>query len=177
MIATAATLNYDYPPEIVASVANPAKPRAKIAFHVPDVATNEATNENAEFLAHFSKLKRIAIDPTLWPDHSEPPAEFAIMWAQVVMQQLQGDSLAPTRVVASAEGGIGICFVDGNRYADIECLNSGAILGVTSNKRARPIVWEIEQSARGVARASERIREFVGKSKTGANAPKWPFGR
>lgn len=92
-------------------------------------------------------------------------------WATTALTQLQADGLLPSRVVASAEGGVGLCFVDGIKYADIECLNSGTILGVISDKRTRPVVWEVDQSAGGIARASERIREFVGSFEAGANAP------
>jgi hypothetical protein len=109
----------------------------------------------------------------LWPEGTEAPSNVAIAWAHLVLQQLQTDGLLPTRVVASAEGGVGICFIDGSKYADIECLNSGAILGVTSDKRHRPIVWEVQQDAREIARAAQRIREFIFPSETSPHASAW----
>ena len=89
------------------------------------------------------------------------PASAATTWARLFLQAFRKDELIPTRVVASAEGGVAICFVNGKKYADIECLNTGVILGVTSNSRDRPIVWKVEQSASGVALASQRIRKFI----------------
>jgi hypothetical protein len=179
MIATAATLTYDYPAEIVAFVAGPETFRPSARYSIPsgaNPATSEATPANAdaaEFAAHLSKLRKLAIDASLWTD-AGPPSDLATAWARLVLDQLQSEKLMPTRVVASAEGGVGICFVDGIKYADIECLNSGTILGVISDKRARPVVWEVEQNARGIARATERIRQFIYPSKTGANAAKRP---
>ena len=176
MIGTAATLVYDCPPQIVASVARAESPRPWINYAIPQAAS-AATSEQAGFDVHFSKLKKLAIEPSLWADHAEPPSGPAVAWAHLIIQQLQFDNLLPTRVVASAEGGVGVCFVDGIKYADIECLNSGTILGVTSDKSARPIAWEVEQSARGLALASDRIRQFIGESKTGSNAAAWSPGR
>ncbi|MGO9400576.1 MAG: hypothetical protein ACLP19_22450 [Xanthobacteraceae bacterium] len=179
MIATAATLAYDYPAEIVAFVASPKTLRPRARYSIPSdaiAATSEVTPANAdtaEFAAHLSKLNRLATDASLWTD-AGPPSDLATAWARLVLDQLQSDKLLPTKVVASAEGGVGLCFVDGIKYADIECLNSGTILGVISDKRARPVVWEVEQNARGIARATERIREFIHPFKTGANAAKRP---
>jgi hypothetical protein len=171
MIATLGSLPYDLPPEIIAPVGIPEQAAPRYTFvAVEDAATDATTIEVGEFDIHFSKLKALATNQSLWPENSEPPSDFATTWMHAIIQQLQADNLFPTRVVASAEGGTGICFIVGNNYADIECLNAGTILGVISNKRDRPIVWAIEQNARGLARASERIREFIVASQAHADA-------
>ena len=105
MIATTATLLYDFPQEIVAPTGIPEQPRPQFTYLIPPDA-NAATREHMGFAVHFAKLQALARDAALWPDQAEPPEEFAATWAQVVMQQLQSDDLLPTRVVASAEGGI-----------------------------------------------------------------------
>ena len=179
MIVTAATLTYDYPAEIVAFVASPETLRPRARYSIPsdaNPATSDVTPVNADadtagFGAQFSKLNRLATDASLWTG-AGPPSDLAVAWAGLVLDQFQSDKLVPTKIVASAEGGVGLCFVDGIKYADIECLNSGTILGVISDKRTRPVVWEVEQNARGIARATERIREFIDPLKTGANAAK-----
>lgn len=125
-----------------------------------NVYTNPGDSANA-FANHYMKLRALEKNAELWPEDGEPPTAQSIRWASVVLQALQEESVQPTRVVASAEGGVAVCFVKGNRYSDIECLNSGAILGVTSNRHDRPIVWEIEQNSRGLAQACSRIREFI----------------
>jgi hypothetical protein len=173
MIATTATLAYDYPVEIVNFVGSPETLRLRARYSIPSTAaTNEVTSasgENAGFGLHFSKLSRLSTDASLWLE-AGPPSDLATAWARLVLDQLQSYRLLPTRVVASAEGGVGLCFVDGAKYADIECLNSGTILGVISDSSTRPLVWEVEQTAGGIARASERIREFLNPPKARANA-------
>jgi hypothetical protein len=176
MISTTATLTYDYPPEIIAAVVATAETaRPRVRYLIPSTAiptTNEVTSSSAEaagFALHFSKLSRLSTDASLWLE-AGPPSDLATAWGRLVLDQLQSDRLLPTRVVASAEGGVALCFVDGAKYADIECLNSGTILGVISDSSTRPLVWEVEQTARGIARASERIREFISPPKARANA-------
>jgi hypothetical protein len=179
MIATAATLTYDYNPQIVAPVSVGEKERPRVRYFVPQAAnsatsdSSAAARDDAGFEVHLLKLNRLASESSLWPESAEPPSDFAMTWGKLVLDQFHSDQVLPSRVVASAEGGVGVCFIDGYKYADIECLNSGTILGVISDKRTRPVVWEIEQSARGIARASERISEFISASKTNANVTKW----
>jgi hypothetical protein len=169
MIATISTLRYDVPPEIVIPVGIPEQLAPRFTYVIPAVE-DASTAEVAGFDIHFSRLKAIVTDQSLWPEGAEPPSDFAITWMHAIIQQLQADNLLPTRVLASAEGGVGACFVVENNYADIECLNSGTILGVISNKRDRPDVWEVKQNARGLARASERIRKFLVASTARADA-------
>lgn len=139
-----------------------------------DVTTSDYWSE---FAGHYAKLNKIAVTPALWPEHTDRPNDAAIQWARFALQQFEEDSLIPTRVVASAEGGVAICFVDGNKYADIECFNTGGILGVTSNRRDRPSVWEILADAGEIARASARIRLFLDAPSTSENVPRWPRRR
>lgn len=121
------------------------------------------------FAEHYAKLKSLVSEPSLWPQGGERPGEAAKNWAWLVLQQLGDDDLIPAKVVASAEGGVAVCFVDGDKYADIECLNSGEILGVISNRRDRPVVWEIEQSTSDIAKATVRISEFLKGGKAEKN--------
>jgi hypothetical protein len=168
MIATPSTIPFDIPPALVIPISISEQSAPRFIYVIPAVE-DASTAEVAGFDIHFSKLKALRTDQSLWPEDAEPPSNFATTWTHAIIQQLQADNLLPSRVVASAEGGLGVCFVAGNKYADIECLNSGTILGVISNKHDRPCVWEIEPNARGFARASERIREFFLASKTSAD--------
>jgi hypothetical protein len=67
--------------------------------------------------------------------------------------------IVPNRVAPSAQGGVGICFYNGERYGDIECLNTGEILATISDGSGRPLVWDVKPSETG--RALERIVEYV----------------
>jgi hypothetical protein len=126
-----------------------------------DAATDDPLLTDADFATHFARLLRIEKDRTLWPEDGAPPDHPAIETALMALRQLMQDTVQPTQVVASAEGGVAICFVQGERYADIECLNDGTVLGVTSNRRDRPLVWEINPRMGGFALASSRIRRFL----------------
>jgi hypothetical protein len=191
LAASVATLSYTWPAEGVARSGDPQKERLspEIAYlREISPATNQyagarevspATNQYAgrPFDQHFAKLQAVTKERALWPDGAERPSEVAAAWASAMLRQLLIDSLLPTRVVASAEGGVAICFITGDKYADIEFLNTGKILGVISYRRDRPRAWEIEESALGIARASLRIREFLDASPPTENVSKWPWHR
>lgn len=128
------------------------------------ITTNEYSNiSKKKFLSHIHKLKEIAEIKNQSPEIDDAPSREALFFANLVIEQLQRDELAPAKIVESVDGGVAICFVAGDKYADIECLNTGEILGVTTNRRDRPSVWEIKQNASEIARATERIREFICK--------------
>lgn len=122
------------------------------------------SNPSERFAIHFAKLDAIAVDQGLVGENVEPPAQDALDRTRAILHQLATENLEPTKVVASVEGGVGICFVQGNNYADIECLNSGEILGVISNRRDNPTVWKIDPSAPGFSEAASRIRNFLSDS-------------
>ncbi|PWT80591.1 MAG: hypothetical protein C5B44_05170 [Acidobacteria bacterium] len=113
------------------------------------------------FTPHFAKLDEIKTNPRLWPADAEQPEEVATTCAGIVLNKFREYNLVPSSVVASTEGGIAICLINGNKYADIECLNSGAILGVTSNRRDVPVAWEVEATDHAIALSIARIRDFL----------------
>jgi hypothetical protein len=129
------------------------------------------------FAKHFAMLGLIRDKAELWPESSDGPNEVAVDYAVAVLNRLQNDSLNPDRLIASTEGGIAICFVRSNKYADIECLNSGVILGVTSNKRDRPTVWEITPGPGDIARACSRLRMFLSGQSAQTNDSRKPWYR
>jgi hypothetical protein len=126
------------------------------------VSTNYFPMAGAEgaFAPHFAKLHEMENNGALVPEGSDAPSTDSIAFADRVLQYLLRIEFVPSRVVASAEGGVAICFLRCDMYSDIECLNSGEILGVISNRKDRPTVWELERDAGGIARAVTRIREF-----------------
>ncbi len=125
------------------------------------------TQDTRKFAPYFAKLDALATDRTLLVGCTEVPSTFTLTRARAILHQFETEALEPTRVVASAEGGVAICFASGEKYSDIECLNSGEILGVISDRRNTPVVWEIDPSAGGLAGAVARIRDFLnGASRT-----------
>ena len=159
MIISAVTLDYYVPPTIVLSLAQAEVTSAREVYRPAELSA--ITSKYGRFSTHFEKLTQIRRDSKTWPDRAEGPTEQAINWAKVALEQLRITNTPPTRIVASGEGGAALCFVEGEKYADIESLNSGVILGVISQKGGRPIAWEIEPSASGIAGAVNRILSFI----------------
>jgi hypothetical protein len=173
MNASAASLPYDYMSGIVTATTNVEQAILRLHYSIPQTS-NATTQLSGKFSAHFAKLQVLEVDQTLWLEGSAPPNDFALAWARLFLQQIQSDDFLPTGILASAEGGVGIYFVDGDKYADIECFNSGAILGVISNRRDRPVAWEVEQDESGLACASLRIRKFLDATETKENVLERP---
>jgi hypothetical protein len=114
------------------------------------------------FADYFAKLSNIQSEEALRPETAPAPNQTAVAIARAVLSLFYQLALTPKQVTATADGGVAICFVNGNKYSDIECSNDGVILGVTSNRRDRPVVWEIEQSDAGIYEACARVRKFIG---------------
>jgi len=99
--------------------------------------------------------------PKNWNSYdADPPNEFSISWAKSTLSHAQTLGLLPERVSPSAENGIAVVFLNGNRYADIECFNSEEILGAVHERSKQPEVWEIKSEG-DVKAALERIRAFL----------------
>jgi hypothetical protein len=97
-----------------------------------------------------------------WDSYGAPPPnERAASNAIRVLNLLESIRLDPTRILASAEGGIGICFIRGDRYADIECSNEGEVLGVYYIGPQMPALLETDASDASILAALERIRDHI----------------
>jgi hypothetical protein len=128
------------------------------------------------FAEHFNTLKQIRLRSELWIDPSEPPSPASLDWANAILETLQELGTVPSRVVTAVEGGVAVCFIKGDKYADIECLSNGLILGVTSNRHDQPTVWKIERRYQSMLEASDRIKVFM-SNPTDANVPARAAGR
>lgn len=97
-----------------------------------------------------------------WDSYAAPaPGRISIANAIRVLDLLEPLNLDPTRILPSAEGGVGICFVRGDRYADIECSNEGEILGVYYVGAQMPVLLETDATDASVNTALERIRDHI----------------
>lgn len=94
---------------------------------------------------------------------AEAPNETARGLAREVLMNMGEVELRPTRVDASAEGGICISFVQGSRYADVECFNSGEVLAVTSSGDGQPTVWEVPATEFDIQSAVAAIQTYLNK--------------
>jgi hypothetical protein len=89
---------------------------------------------------------------------SEAPNTFARKVAEWILLQTPRIRI-PDRVAASAQGGIGIFFYDGHKYADIECFNTGEILGTIATGDQEPHIWEFPVSE--IKTALDRIGNYL----------------
>jgi len=89
---------------------------------------------------------------------AEAPNEQARNTAKRVLTLLRSMSVPPTRIVASAEGGVGICFAREDLYADFECFNTGEIVAVRYRGSGEPVAWEVQPEDEAIKTAIEQIR-------------------
>ena len=91
---------------------------------------------------------------------SEAPAALAVALAREALAVLRALNFCPTKITASAEGGVGISFVHGARHAAIEFLNSGEVLTLMTGHPGGPeaTLIEIDASPEPVL---QELRDFV----------------
>ncbi len=118
---------------------------------------------NSGFIRLMNQLSRFRHLKEGWDGYgAKPPNEKAVYWAQKVAVHLMRANLIPERVEPSVENGVSISFRHGDKYADIECFNSGEILAVTSDGSGDPHVWHVFPESADIDRTVERIDVFLG---------------
>jgi hypothetical protein len=96
-----------------------------------------------------------------WDSYDAPvPEAAAFRQAGAALEILNDLDLRPDRITPSAEGGIAFVFAREERYADLECLNTGEILAVKCDRGGEPEVWTVDTANIGAALG--RIREYIG---------------
>ncbi len=90
---------------------------------------------------------------------AEPPNDTAFALIDRVLGAAQEQRIVITRIVPSAEGGIGACFVAGSRYAHIEASNDGELTLVMFSGNDPAQVSEIQDDQPALVEALNRIRQ------------------
>ncbi len=93
-------------------------------------------------------------------DEAEPPSGRSLELASKLLDLHADSGMFEPRVGASVEGGVAISFQRGDLYADIEFLNSGEVLAVTSDRITPPVVWQVSNSVDSMTEALRAIYEF-----------------
>jgi hypothetical protein len=107
----------------------------------------------------LDSLKKLAPN---WDSYgAEPPNPTAIRRLESLLELLPSVELTPTKIVPSVEGGAAVCFINGAKYADVECFNNGTLLAVLSTGRGTPEAWELGASKAAIWNTLERIRDFL----------------
>jgi hypothetical protein len=107
----------------------------------------------------LDKLKDLELG---WDSYdAEPPNDISFAWAREVLGALMEFNFEPTKIVASVVGGVAFIFTRQDRYADIECLNSGALVAVMYDSQSEPAVWRVSPDSKSIKEALEKIRAFL----------------
>jgi hypothetical protein len=112
-----------------------------------------------EFESQLRKLARLSRD---WDTYgSEGPSQSAISAASTIGRALIKLGLVPDAVAPSSEGGIAICFLRNEKYADIECFNRGEILAVRYSSQDDPKAWSVPLQNVAIDATAKVISEYL----------------
>jgi hypothetical protein len=112
-----------------------------------------------QFSTLGDELARLADLKDGWDSYrAAAPSPASIATAERILKLLRSAMLPPSRIVPSAAGGIGICFIDADRYADIEIFNDQEILATAYRGRSDPCVWEVNSDTESITEAIRQIR-------------------
>ncbi len=108
------------------------------------------------------ELDRISNMEPDWDSYgAEPPSDNAIRATRETLKELAGDLLLPSAIVPSAEGGVSIYFMSGNRTAYIETYNQGSQALVMYDQQGNTEVLELGNDINRVA-VGRRILAYLG---------------
>jgi hypothetical protein len=108
------------------------------------------------------ELERISGIEANWDSYgAEPPSATAISVSRAILAELAGSLILPSAIVPSAEGGVSIYFMSGDRSAYVETDNQGAQALVLYDQLGNTEVLELGVD---VARSEvgNRILGFLG---------------
>jgi len=111
----------------------------------------------------LSKIADLAGLKSNWDSYGAPaPNQVAVQNSVRVLSLMAPFDLSMANIVPSAEGGIGFCFTNGNRYADIELSNDGQILGVRYVGMDAPVLIESDGTDNSITSALAQVRNHIG---------------
>jgi len=114
------------------------------------------------FISALNELQKTAGLQNGWDSYgAEAPTPASASIAKHILSILQQSNMPPSKVAASAEGGVGICFVEGEKYADIEIFNDGEMLATTYRGDSEARIWELESGDASITEAIKQIRAHL----------------
>lgn len=102
----------------------------------------------------------------------ELPNTLSIYQAKNVLEVLIDMQFQPDKLLSSADGGITFTFRQDEKYADVECDNSGEILAITSDGQLEPDVWSVEPDQ--ISLSLDKIYDFIANPPSSTNAASRP---
>jgi hypothetical protein len=97
-----------------------------------------------------------------WDSYNAPsPNALATRNALRILSLVEASDLLTVRVMPSAEGGVALCFVREDRYADLECSNDGEVFGVRYVGKQMPILLPTDASDSSIRAALTEIQDHI----------------
>ncbi len=141
-------------------------PASEDAMRMPDLIFPQGSHPECEstdwvgFHRQISELRLLSGD---WDSHgSLPPNKAAICAAHLVLEKLIEHLVPPESISASSEGGVGFVFSRPDRYAIIECLNSGETVAGYSDRGSMTESWITSCDPSDMKSTLVRIEDFLG---------------
>ena len=98
-----------------------------------------------------------------WDGYEAPaPNRQAATLAKFAIGIASAEGIIINRIVPAGEGGIALCFIHGEKYADIECLNDGETFSALSDGHEYREVVQVRATDHGLKKATQRIGKFLG---------------
>jgi len=130
---------------------------SKAGSPILEVRQEVQTKSVLDSLNNLEKLEELPFD---WGrGEMDRPNETAIQLSKKLIADFDSRGLAPSRISASAEGGVTLGFQVKTRYAGIEVENNGSVIGLVSDNAGAIQVWEVDPNT--LEETAERIREHL----------------
>ena len=123
--------------------------------------TIDATDEfrQTEIPQSLEPLRRLPPD---WNDEgAAPPNAAALHAAAKVLECLSTAEMPKPDISASVEEGVCISFWRGDRYAHIECFNTGEIVAAVMDEQRRHKTWTVRRESGEVVSAASHIKQHL----------------
>jgi hypothetical protein len=127
------------------------------------------SREGSEYIREAIAL--IELDRTLeklgslsanWDSNgADKPAQTALANAASIGRAFIKKGLVPDALTPSSEGGVAICFMRNQKYADIECFNSGEVLAVRYSSTEDPYAWTIGTNAAAIDTTLQNFSKYL----------------
>jgi len=124
-----------------------------------EISVSAYWQNKTRFVEARRRLKGTAALSNGWDTYgAEAPNDLARAAAASILEALETHLLAPTRLMASSEGGIAISFVEGEKRAEIEIYNTGEVAAATYSRGGDATAWELDNTEPALKHAITKIR-------------------
>jgi hypothetical protein len=123
--------------------------QAKAYLELPNGTTSDARELLASMvLMHvgISEAENLLSTMTAVEAADEKPNQTALDNARSILEAAVLFGIVPSLVTATVDGGVGLCFRNGSKYADVECFNNGETWGLISDRVNPAVTWPLDNS-------------------------------